>query len=354
MSRYTVLYSQTSDSLKENVEIIVSKVTITVNKENDVQHWLIEELSLTEQGEGIVLQHSTGQQVYISDPVLSQEIKKSYNLYKRTNWGIPVVYISILMKILGFLLIIGILIWFFFRSIVPWMGEKAANSFPKDYEIQLGEQMFAAMKGNLKIDTAKSALLQNFYNELGYNVDYPIKLYWVEENIVNAFAVPGGSIVVYKGIMDKMNGPEELAALLGHEVSHIALKHSLRGIFREAANSIWWMILTGGDAGMIGVVAQQTEQLQGLSYSRELESEADRNGVVLMYNSSINTRGMLELVNILKREEGDSKSYNFLSTHPVAEIRIKQVEELMNEFPSNETIKKDTLSKLFRQLKQSW
>jgi predicted Zn-dependent protease len=354
MSKITALYSENPGKSQEQVEVILSKVTITIIQGTQQKHWLLENVVLKPEYGRLEVQHPAEGILIISDDKVIQQIQKSYQLYKRTNWGIPVVYMSIALRIIGFFAIIGLIIYLFFRSVVPWMGEKAAESFPKEYEIQLGEEMFAGMKSSLKIDTAKSAQLQAFYNELGFKVDYPVQLYWVDEPVVNAFAIPGGNVVVYRGIVEKMQRAEELAALLAHEVSHIAFKHSLKGIFRKASNSLWWMIITGGDAGIVGALANQADMLQGLSYGRELESEADKNGVVMMFSSGIDTRGMLDLVNILKREEGDKQAVNFLSTHPIPEIRIQQVEKLMQEYPGSVTVKKEALDSLFKTFRQSW
>lgn len=354
MYQYPAFYSTTNAGPFKEVEIIISSVTITVKLEGEQKHWLLEELTLQQEANHILVEHPTEGCLQLSDPQLIKKIQKSHKLYKKRNWGIPVVYSTMLIRVLGIFVIIGFIIWFFFRSVVPWMGEKAAESFSKDYEITLGEQMFSSMKQTLKIDSIKSVELQNFYKELNYIVDYPIKLHWVDEPIVNAFAIPGGNIVIYRGIVEKMNGAEELAALIGHEVSHITLRHSLKGIFRDASNSLWWSIITGGNAGMIGILAGQTDRLQQLSYSRDLESDADKNAVVMLYNANINTKGMLDLVNLLKEEEGDSKAINFLSTHPVSDVRIEQVKQLMEEYPNKPTQEKEKLKERFKAFKQSW
>ncbi len=354
MQRYTVDFSPNSHVLQfERVQLLVSSVTLTLEfpAGGEQQHWLIEEVEMLAEGKSsLKIQHPSGAYIVITDPVLIATLQKHARLYRRSPIGISVVYVSMIMRFIGFLILAALLIWFFFRSVVPWLADRGARSFSKEYEIQLGEQMFANMKKGLQIDEARSATLNAFYKELGYRIDYPVKLYVVNEPVINAFAVPGGNVVVYHGILNEMQTPEELAALLGHEVSHITLRHSLRGIFRQLAGSIWWQTLTGADAGLIGIVAGQANELQQLSYSRNLETAADENGIALMYANNINTRGMRDLITLLSKEEGNARAINFLSTHPIADVRIEQVNNFLDKYPPKPS-EHPALDSLFKELK---
>src|SRR5688572_2756525 len=118
----------------------------------------------------------------------------------------------------------------------------------------MGDQMYKSMITQYKVDDRKTAILNEFYKELKYDVGYPITITVVESNEMNAFAMPGGHIVVYSTILEEMKTPEELAALLGHESSHIALRHSLRNIFRDLSRKMFLALLFGNDSGITAVV----------------------------------------------------------------------------------------------------
>src|SRR5205823_5662759 len=134
--------------------------------------------------------------------------------------------------------------------------------------------------------------LNQFYKQLHYDVHYPVQITVVHSDEMNAFAIPGGHIVVYDAILETMKTPEELAALLAHEASHVALRHSLRNIFRSQARKMFLSLLMGNQASIVSVVVNNADELKGLEYSRSLETEADNNGIQLMANSNINVQGM--------------------------------------------------------------
>ncbi len=245
---------------------------------------------------------------------------------------------SVLSKILLIAGIICGLILICYIWLAPWLGGKVANSFSKETEISLGQQMYASTIQAYQVDTAKTRLLNQFYKQLNYQTGYPIEITVVKSPEVNAFAIPGGHIVVYDAILDNMKSPEELAALLGHEASHIALRHSLNNIFRNLARQMFLSLIVGNDGGITSVVVANADRLKGLEYSRELETEADNNGMKLMYENKVNTDGMVRLMNLLNTaSEGSSKAVNFLSTHPVFEKRVANVKDQLKNYPAAPT-----------------
>ena len=87
--------------------------------------------------------------------------------------------------------------------------------------------MYQSMMQGETIDKERTKLLQEFARSMQLSNNYPIKLTVVKNKEVNAYAIPGGNIVVYSGILKAMRSPDELAALLGHETAHINERHSL-------------------------------------------------------------------------------------------------------------------------------
>ena len=215
--------------------------------------------------------------------------------------------------------------------LIPFLADRAAKHVSPETEKQVGDSWYQSLTATYKIDTAKTRLVQQFYDSLHYNSNYQMRITVVQEPVVNAFALPGGRIVVFDRIIEIMDAPEQLAALLGHESSHIQLRHSTRAIFRQLANNLFFSFFLGDYGDISGIIARHGDELAGLSYSRGLELEADDNGLKLMQQSQIPVKGMRDLFRKMQsnlEEAGQgSDAPNFLSTHPSMGERIKIVEE---------------------------
>lgn len=328
--------------------VILSSVTLSIRytDENDQQqevHWLGDHISqLEETTTGYILHYTSpaGEKstLHFNSLELLQAIRKNFRHQKFTGNAPARAFNSVLSKILLIAGIICGLILIGYIWLAPWLGGKVAGSFSKETEISLGQQMYASTIQAYQVNSSKTKLLNQFYRQLNYQTGYPIEITVVKSPEVNAFAIPGGHIVVYDAILDNMKSPEELAALLGHEASHIALRHSLNNIFRNLARQMFLALIFGNDAGITTVVVENADKLKGLEYSRELETEADNNGMKLMYENKVDTEGMVRLMNLLNNaSEGSSKTVNFLSTHPVFEKRVANVKEQLSNYPSSPT-----------------
>src|ERR1043165_1885372 len=111
--------------------------------------------------------------------------------------------------------------------ILPFAANQMAKHIPVNVEQQMGDAVYQNMTGGEKVNQHASELANNFFQQLHYKSDYHIKITIVESDIVNAYALPGGNIVVYTGIIKRMNDSKELAALLSHEFSHVKAKQPI-------------------------------------------------------------------------------------------------------------------------------
>ncbi len=222
------------------------------------------------------------------------------------------------------------IIFAIYLFLVPWLGEKMANGVSREWEESLGYSMFESVKQGLEVDSLKSVQIMDFYKQSGLSSPYPIKLAVARSEEVNAFAIPGGYVVVYSGILEKIQKPEQLAALLAHEISHISLRHSLRSIFREMAQQMFLMLIIGNESGVAGYLSSQAGRLKTLQYSRDLETEADLHGLKLMKENGIDGTGMLELMKLLEDgKESGAGEFSFLNTHPGFSERIQNIRKEM-------------------------
>jgi predicted Zn-dependent protease len=355
---YSATY-HTSSGQYYQATIFLSAVTITIryrdeeNQEKDV-YWLTKDIiSFNEQVIGIELQYRNNkgetERLGVRDPQLVQELKKvlsHHRLFGKTHTR---VLGSIWLKLAVIALIIVVILVGVYAWLMPWLGDRMANRFSKDQEISMGEQMYQAVMQQYKVDTHKTALLNEFYAQLHYDIGYPVKITVVESNVMNAFAIPGGHIVVYDAILEQMKTPEELAALLGHEGSHIALRHSLRNIFRDLSQKMFLSLIVGNESGIASVVVNNANALQQLQYSRSLETDADNNGLQLMAKNNINMQGMVRLMKMLQNENGAAEPSAFLSTHPVFKERIGNIEKQIKQLPAV-TTSNDSLKRLFHEV----
>lgn len=250
------------------------------------------------------------------------------------------------------LLIVPLILAYFYLA--PWLANRAAEQISPQTEAQIGNTWAQAILATSTVDSFRTAQLQAFYDSLHYGGPYSMHLTVVKAPIENAFALPGGQIVVYDHMLDLVKTPEQLAALLAHETSHILLKHSTKSIFRAMAGRIALLSILGDFGSIAGMVAQQGDALASLSYSRALEREADQNGLKLMEKSQIPLRGMPDLFrNMLKSSpEGNSGGMSaFLSTHPALEERIQETELVATEKTNQPDTLRSGLVRIWQKLK---
>lgn len=206
--------------------------------------------------------------------------------------------------------------------VLPWAAERLVVLLPEEVDVRMGDAAFDAMATSMTIDTARSAALQRFGDRLVLAPDFALRYHVVQDAQVNAFAMPGGHIVVYTGLLDKLQRPGELAALLAHEGTHVQQRHSTRGMARQLGGYVFLATVFGDVPGLVGAAAGQADRLQGLHYSRELESEADTVGIRRLAQNGVDPQGMVQLLEVFAAEEGDQEAVAFLSSHPLTEERL--------------------------------
>jgi beta-barrel assembly-enhancing protease len=212
--------------------------------------------------------------------------------------------------------------------VLPWGAERLALLAPRSLDEKLGDAAFAQMELGLAIDTARSAHLQAFGDELMLSSDHDLRYHVVREDEVNAFALPGGHIVVFNGIIDRMHTPGELAALLAHEATHVQERHSTRVLVRGLASYLFLSLLIGDASALAAVVAENVDKLRNMSYGRGLESEADAVGQQRMKENGVDPQGMVQLLELLEKEATDMPGVMvYLSSHPLTKERIEQAKK---------------------------
>jgi len=301
--------------------------------------------------DGSVILQNGRQFLEVGDPAFQQALERSFpknKLFHRTFFdriGLAGCLISL------FLIVVPVCASYFL--LLPFLAERAARKVSPGVEKQIGDAWFRAVTDGYPVDSAKTRIVQQFYDALAYETGYDMQVTVLREPVVNAFALPGGHIVVFDSIIGIMDAPEQLAALLAHEASHIQWKHSMRALYRNLGNSLFFNLISGSYGDISTLVAQHGEQLAGLSYSRALEIEADEKGIQLMTRSRIPARGMPDLFRRMKAaSKGETPAPTFLSTHPAVEGRIKIVENRIGTMTNLPTDVSPELRQIWEELKR--
>jgi predicted Zn-dependent protease len=230
--------------------------------------------------------------------------------------------------------ILGLLVaaYFLFVYVFPSIAIKFVS---EDREVAMGNELYQQWVANQEINQEATLAIQDFANQLKLSRNYPIKVTVINAEEVNAFAMPGGHIVVNAGLLEKLYKPESLVALLGHEATHINQRHSLHNILESMSTGFLLSFLTRSGGGISQFVIGNVNTLRELHYSRQLEAEADREGMMLMAKNKIDPRGMLALMQTLKEVDQDNgmPQISFLSTHPLTDNRIRDAETYLSLHP---------------------
>ncbi len=245
------------------------------------------------------------------------KILQAENKVNDSSWFAKLMRQKILL-LASIILLLGIGLYCFSIFVLPNIA--LALITPKQ-ESKIGRQFFDAYMQSKSIDSNATVYLQKFADNMHLTDKYQLHAYVVYDTEVNAFALPGGYIIVNTGILKKMKSYEELAALLGHEVTHINERHSLKSMLGSISASIFLSIISGDASGITAFLVNNAEQLRQLSFSRKLEQQADDASIEIMIKNDINPRGMISLMKRLQEEEA-IKVPELLSSHPLTEDRI--------------------------------
>lgn len=223
-------------------------------------------------------------------------------------------------------LIIGVL--------VPVMADQLANYISPDGERALGETTLGQIREALDesdlepIPFCENSLGLSALAEMesrlssGLNIEQELSVLVLDHEMINAFALPGGFVVLFRGLIDAAEGPDEVAAVLAHEIGHVVSRDPTRNALRSAG-SIGVLGLLFGDFAGGAVVLFLTERLIDAQYSQNAEVGADQFAYDILLNAKVSPAAMGDMFERLKAKYGESQGVvaHFLS-HPALSERI--------------------------------
>ena len=195
------------------------------------------------------------------------------------------------------------------------------------------------------------------------NDRYKFKFHIFENPDLNAFAMPGGYVVINSGLLLEVSEPEQVLGVLAHEIAHVTEQHSVRNIMETAGLFMIVQTFFGDMTGLGALLADGGAQLLQKSFTREFEEDADDVGLEYLAAAQINPEGLIELLQILLDEQNKTiygtamNQMAWLSTHPTTEKRIadlrKKITKLSpNEYPPSHFDLKQFQDQLKRHLNQ--
>jgi predicted Zn-dependent protease len=222
----------------------------------------------------------------------------------------PCVLLPVLLLLLLFVLQAG--------RIVPWV----TRHVPVETEQRLGRAAFADLRRQLVLEDAgpAHAAVQALGARLTQGARYRYEFHVARDPAVNAFALPGGIVVVHSGVIAATSRPEELAGVLAHEIEHVERRHALAAMAARLGLRALWLLATGDVGGTLGTAAAL--ELASLRFSRAAELEADAGGFDRLVARGIDPSGMAEFFAALAAREGAAPPA-FLSTHPASAERAR-------------------------------
>jgi len=209
-------------------------------------------------------------------------------------------------------------------------------AIPPSVEVSLGQ----SVKKDLKLKPTQAPILQETVEEIGRrllaaapNQPYPFEFHVSDDPIPNAFATPGGVVVVNTGLIEILDGPDELAGIIGHEISHVLQRHGLRQAVKSLGTYGALAILTGGSE----TVSMLSTSILSKAYSRGDENDADEKGLELVYRASIDPHGVpnaLEKLHRYMEAQGYGDGGGYLSTHPATGERVALMRRRADALPA--------------------
>lgn len=216
---------------------------------------------------------------------------------------------------------------------LPFASGFVARVVPRAVERAVGAQMVqrVAETSYFCRDPEGLAALQELVDELvsGIEDGHEFHVYVVDDNHLNAFAAPGGHIVLNRAVIDQAQHAEEVAGVLAHEMAHVIEGHPTRGMVEGLGYGIFKFIVPGNS---LMIAPKMLEDLLTSHHSRADELAADRRGIEILNSAALDSRGFTAYLERL-RAKGPTipGAADYFSTHPSGDLRRSAIEPLARE-----------------------
>lgn len=251
-------------------------------------------------------------------------------------------------------LFIGAMLLLTACSTVPLTGRKQVNLIPETEMIAMGFSSYSEYKKEASVSSNIDS--REMVSTVGQNISSAVNKYFSDNNLAsrlsgyeweftlfaddtpNAWAMPGGKVAIYEGILPFTKTPDGLAVVIGHEVAHIVARHGNERMSHQLVVQLGGIALNEA----LGSKPEETKTIFNSAYglgaqfgallpfSREHEKEADKLGLIFMAMAGYNPEAAIEFWERMSASPG-SKPPEFLSTHPSDETRISEMKTFLPE-----------------------
>ena len=235
---------------------------------------------------------------------------------------------------LGILGVIALAIILLFSLGLPWLARLAAEHIPTDWE----KAVAAGTLSSLEADGFKPSLIsvdeQKRYRKLfeavaaGSNYSNPMTLEFRGWTDPNAFAIPGGTVVVTDQMLALMTVDDEFSAVMAHEIGHLEKRHGIRSVLQQGGAWMAVSLLVGDTSGLNSIATALPATLVDSAYSRGFEREADDYAFSRLRQMLISPRAFAALMRKMQTqaEMGEPGALKYFSSHPPTDERIEAAE----------------------------
>ncbi len=270
---------------------------------------------------------------------------------KAQNWRSHTRFWSLLLAGLLAMVLAGLGIWWSLDA----MSAAAARQVPVEWEEKLGSTAMAQYRLGAEFMEEKPAkvLLEPLTAPLvtalpaASSRQYTLHFYVVNDPAINAFALPGGYVVINSGLILNAKNAGELQGVLGHEIAHVTQQHGLRAVIRSMGLYVIAQTLIGDASGLVAVAANAAPLLLNQKYSRDFEREADAKGFDLLKRARIDPRGMVAFFQTVMAEQKKQMdkipdenarkameaAQGFMASHPATAERIATLQKKADAEP---------------------
>lgn len=226
------------------------------------------------------------------------------------------------LKDLAAILLVLVVLYVFLGFLVGILAQR----MPLSFEMALGKS-FSAPFTEMAQDEKKQGEVRKLLETLALlrpGDAIPVKVYVVKDEMVNAMALPGGTIVVFTGLLDEIRGEEELAFVLAHEMGHFAGRDHLKGLGRALVLQSLVVFITGGDSAMANSLALGMQGME-MKFSQSAETAADRYALEILEKRYHKVDGAVHFMSGLAEKEKQGKLAYYFASHPHPADRLEAI-----------------------------
>ncbi len=262
---------------------------------------------------------------------IPKELKENVNISKS---NLLIDFFILLGSIVGIGIILYIILGFAVEIIVPHLPEKVENSLEELFTKKFKKQK--TTKAEVELQRILDELLENSPSQYKY-----YKVHIIPHPKANAFAYPGGNILVFSSLLNQAAYENEIAFVLAHELGHYANRDHLRGFGRKLVFFTMSIIFLGQDSSITHLIRKSLQKVDR-KFSQHQEMQADRYALDLLYKRYGHVGGCTGFLERSKRKTKDYPLLYYFATHPHPQDRIKILDTQVRQkgYPLKEQIAK--------------